>query len=525
MEPSCPRHEASDPVYFCFECNVFCCDSCFWDTAHGRHRYKKAEKARGLLISEYGEALSKLTQLALSISDYHSKKCGNDDSAGFAQQQQLLPQVNGIIQHLDCEAIDNFVEQLRSRSVSASGAATERDLLRLHEAHAHLRESLDLLHESNALRALHHDDALERENRKRNDDACTPESVLLPLLELISFILHLRPSNSVVELAAHRSLLRDRVDRAVELATAHLAKSSNAAPAPAPDLRESSLIDQVLDRYAVLDACLRLVSDSLCDRSEPIAQKYDALRRLALGLPPSPPDGLAVLDVDAPETVEKVVVQLVCSQPPDHSIASNSSLSSDSSASSAPGPGVCKTESATIGASSISNTTPPKSLPPRPKDVATIPPPTNNDVPMNPPPTPSPPVLVEPDSSAHKEYLRDPPLHQNISCDGCLSRVRGRRYKCLQCPDFDLCATCFGQALHAHHVFVLVRTPFAFVKDMQLCMQLLALNSTIFTHFCRVPFMCLTRIHILRNTVRVLVNLLLFVFSSQLSRRRLPTRS
>ena len=481
MEPRCPRHNAMNPVYFCFECNVFCCDSCFWDKAHGSHRYKKAEKARGLLISEYGEALSKLTQLSLSISDIYSKECSNDDSADFAEQQQLLPQVNGLLERLDCEAIDNFVKHLRSLSASASGTAAERDLLRLHEAHAHLCESIDSLLESTTLRALQHDETLERETRKSND-ACTPESVLLPLLELVSFILHLRLSNSVIELAAHRSLLRDRVDRTVKLATAHLAKSSNATPAPATDPRESFVVDQVLDRYAVLDACVKLVSDSLCDRSEPIAQKYDALRRLALAMPPPPPDGLAVFDVDAPETNEKVVVQLVCSQPPDHSNAANSS---DSSASSAPATEEPKTESATIGASS-DTTAPPKSLPPRLQDVATSPPATNNDVPMNPPPTPSPPVLDEPDApndrnepdpSAHEEYLRDPPLHQNISCDWCQSRVRGRRYKCLQCPDFDLCATCFGKELHAHHVFVLVRTPSSFEKDVLLCKQLLALNS------------------------------------------------
>ena len=32
--------------------------------------------------------------------------------------------------------------------------------------------------------------------------------------------------------------------------------------------------------------------------------------------------------------------------------------------------------------------------------------------------------------------------HRHISCDGCLDDIRGMRYKCEQCPDYDLCGSC-----------------------------------------------------------------------------------
>ena len=34
--------------------------------------------------------------------------------------------------------------------------------------------------------------------------------------------------------------------------------------------------------------------------------------------------------------------------------------------------------------------------------------------------------------------------HEGVSCDSCLkSNFRGRRYKCLVCFDYDLCANCY----------------------------------------------------------------------------------
>jgi hypothetical protein len=34
--------------------------------------------------------------------------------------------------------------------------------------------------------------------------------------------------------------------------------------------------------------------------------------------------------------------------------------------------------------------------------------------------------------------------HEGVSCDSCLKgNFRGRRYKCLVCYDYDLCAACY----------------------------------------------------------------------------------
>jgi hypothetical protein len=52
------------------------------------------------------------------------------------------------------------------------------------------------------------------------------------------------------------------------------------------------------------------------------------------------------------------------------------------------------------------------------------------------------------------------PLHQGIICDGCnADPVIGVRYKCAECPNFDLCQTCEESAVHGHHLFIKVKVP------------------------------------------------------------------
>lgn len=49
-------------------------------------------------------------------------------------------------------------------------------------------------------------------------------------------------------------------------------------------------------------------------------------------------------------------------------------------------------------------------------------------------------------------------LHCNVVCDGCESApIIGRRFKCLVCPNFDLCETCEKKG-HAHPMIRLVET-------------------------------------------------------------------
>ena len=35
-------------------------------------------------------------------------------------------------------------------------------------------------------------------------------------------------------------------------------------------------------------------------------------------------------------------------------------------------------------------------------------------------------------------------LEVEVNCDGCSVTLPGRRYRCLQCTDMDLCTTCYS---------------------------------------------------------------------------------
>jgi len=45
-------------------------------------------------------------------------------------------------------------------------------------------------------------------------------------------------------------------------------------------------------------------------------------------------------------------------------------------------------------------------------------------------------------------------LHPGVLCDGCDGGVVGYRYKCLTCPDYDLCAVCEMEGKHSNHVMI-----------------------------------------------------------------------
>ncbi|KAJ3876844.1 hypothetical protein F5051DRAFT_331097 [Lentinula edodes] len=61
------------------------------------------------------------------------------------------------------------------------------------------------------------------------------------------------------------------------------------------------------------------------------------------------------------------------------------------------------------------------------------------------------------------------PVVHNAVCDLCESRIRGDRYKCINCPDWDCCANCFTitNEHHPRHAFVKVSRPEDFIRRDQ----------------------------------------------------------
>ncbi len=52
-------------------------------------------------------------------------------------------------------------------------------------------------------------------------------------------------------------------------------------------------------------------------------------------------------------------------------------------------------------------------------------------------------------------------VHRGCQCNACnVSPIRGIRYRCANCADFDLCETCESQGLHIKtHIFYKVKIP------------------------------------------------------------------
>ena len=50
-------------------------------------------------------------------------------------------------------------------------------------------------------------------------------------------------------------------------------------------------------------------------------------------------------------------------------------------------------------------------------------------------------------------------VHPGVVCDGCEGSIYGPRYKCLVCPDYDLCKTCEGKGMHVEHDMMKITTP------------------------------------------------------------------
>ncbi|XP_071566412.1 sequestosome-1 isoform X2 [Temnothorax nylanderi] len=50
-------------------------------------------------------------------------------------------------------------------------------------------------------------------------------------------------------------------------------------------------------------------------------------------------------------------------------------------------------------------------------------------------------------------------LHPGVVCDVCDKNIRGFRFKCMQCPDYDLCTSCMTAGNHPEHYMVRMTQP------------------------------------------------------------------
>lgn len=52
-------------------------------------------------------------------------------------------------------------------------------------------------------------------------------------------------------------------------------------------------------------------------------------------------------------------------------------------------------------------------------------------------------------------------IHNGVTCDGCgKSPIKGIRYKCVHCDEYNFCENCEGKVEHfPHHLFLKIRRP------------------------------------------------------------------
>lgn len=71
--------------------------------------------------------------------------------------------------------------------------------------------------------------------------------------------------------------------------------------------------------------------------------------------------------------------------------------------------------------------------------------------------------ILKPEQSNDNTFgcrFRRQMMHHGASCDVCEQRIVGQRYKCSNCPDYDLCEKCYPNAKNVHdntHIFNLVQ--------------------------------------------------------------------
>lgn len=61
-------------------------------------------------------------------------------------------------------------------------------------------------------------------------------------------------------------------------------------------------------------------------------------------------------------------------------------------------------------------------------------------------------------------------IHQGINCNNCEEKnIKGIRYKCIHCPDYNLCQKCESEVIHVpNHIFIKIRKPVKDEKELNL---------------------------------------------------------
>jgi hypothetical protein len=76
-------------------------------------------------------------------------------------------------------------------------------------------------------------------------------------------------------------------------------------------------------------------------------------------------------------------------------------------------------------------------------------------------------ILSNKDSNALKIFVtinqqqdtNNKECHTGVECDGCKGQVIGFRYKCVICPNYDLCEKCSSAGVHSEHNMIKIAKP------------------------------------------------------------------